>query len=98
MKTVEFIPINKLCTWYEVEVSFFNDLSELGLIEIQTIEHSQYVHQDKINDIEKMIRMHHELDINVAGIEIVFNLLQKIEDLQNELIALRNRLNLYESR
>jgi hypothetical protein len=41
--------------------------------------------------------MHQELDLNMAGIDVVFNLLQKIEGLQNELIALKNRLHLYES-
>jgi hypothetical protein len=44
-----------------------------------------------------MIRMHQELDVNIEGIDVVFNLLQKIDGLQNELTALKNRLRLYES-
>ena len=41
--------------------------------------------------------MHQELDVNIEGIDVVFNLLQKIDTLQKELTALKNRLNLYES-
>ena len=41
--------------------------------------------------------MHQELDVNIEGIDVVFNLLQKIDDLQNELISVKNRLRLYES-
>lgn len=97
MSKENFISLKKLCTHYKVEISFFQNLSEIGLIEITTIEQSQYIHQDKIHDIEKMIRMYSELDINIEGIDIVFNLLQKIDDLQNELMSIKNRLDLYEN-
>ena len=97
MNTENFILLNQLCTHYKVEMSFFSNLNEIGLIEITTIEQSQYIHHDKINDIEKMIRMYYELDVNIEGIDIVFNLLQKIDDLQNELISVKNRLGLYEN-
>jgi hypothetical protein len=69
----------------------------MGLLEIKTIEETQYIHPDAIYEIEKMIRMHQELDINTEGIDIVFNLLQKIDALQNELVSTKNRLRIYES-
>jgi len=97
MNPKNFIPLNKLCTHYKVEMSFFNNLKDIGLIEIKTIEQSQCVHQNEIYDIEKMVRMYHELEVNIEGIDIVLNLLQKIEALQNELISVKNRLRSYEN-
>lgn len=94
MKTENFIPINQLSLHYKVELSFINDLSEMGLIEINIIEQSQFIHIDKIKTLEKIIRIHHELDINIEGIDVVFNLLQKIDTLQNELNSSKNRLSL----
>lgn len=91
------IPIPILCAHYEVEMSFFTNLNEMGLLEIKTIETSQYIDSDAVYEIEKMVRMHQELDVNIEGIDIVFNLLQKIDVLQNELTALKNTLRLYES-
>ena len=91
------IPIPVLCDHYKVELSFFTNLSDMGLLEIKTIETSQYIDSDAVYEIEKMIRMHQELDVNIEGIDVVFNLLQKIDALQNELTALKNRLRLYES-
>ena len=35
--------------------------------------------------------------MNLEGIDVVFNLLEKERDLRNELIALKNRLRLYEN-
>lgn len=96
MSTENFIPINILCTHYKVEMSFFSRLNENGLLEITTIDDTRYVHFEKISEIEKIIRMHNDLDVNVEGIDVVFNLLEKIDKLQNELTSLRNRLRLYE--
>jgi hypothetical protein len=97
MKIDNLIPLNELCIHYKVEMSFFSHLNEIGLIEIKNIKQSQYIHRDKIYDVEKMIRIHHELDVNIEGIDVVFNLLQKIDALQSELIAIKNRLKLYEN-
>ena len=97
MNMENLIPISLLCAHYEVEMSFFSNLNEMGLLEIKTIETSQYIDSDAVYEIEKMVRMHQELDVNIEGIDIVFNLLQKIDMLQNELTALKNRLRLYES-
>jgi len=96
MSIENFIPLNQLCIHYKVEMSFFTNLNEFGLIEIITIEHSHFVHKDKASDIEKIIRMHHELDINFEGIDTIFNLLEKIKALQAELITTKNKLKLYE--
>lgn len=97
MNTENLIPLPILSTHYKVEIAFFNNLSEMGLLEIKTIEETQYVDPKSIFEIEKIIRMHQELEVNIEGIDVVFNLLQKIEDLQNELITIKNRLRLYES-
>lgn len=97
METKSLIPVIQLCSHYEVKVSFFNELNEVGLIEITTIKQVSYLHQDKISDLEKMIRIHHELKVNTEGIDIVFNLLRKVDDLQDELTTIQNRLRLYEN-
>jgi hypothetical protein len=97
MSTENFIPINTLCHHYQVAISFFSNLDEIGLIDILVIEQAQYVHRDSIYDIEKMIRMHQDLDVNIEGIDIVLNLLQKIDSLKTELATVRNRLSIYEN-
>lgn len=96
MNIEDFVPLNEISTHYEVEISFLNDLGEIGLIEINTIQEVHYIHQNQIRNIEKMIRMHHDLDVNIEGIDAVFNLLQKIEDLQEDLNQVKNRLKIYE--
>ncbi len=91
-----YIEVSKLCLHYNADITFFSNLNEYGLIEIVTIEQSQYILQDKIPEIEKMMRMHEELNVNIEGIDVILNLLQKIDDLQTDLSSLKNRLKIYE--
>jgi hypothetical protein len=44
-----------------------------------------------------MIRFNQELNINIEGIDVIFNLLQKMNSLQEELNTTQNRLRLYET-
>ena len=97
MATQELVLIDTLCTHYQLEVSFFEALDTMGLIEIQTFEQDKCIPHEKIRALEKMIRIHNDLNVNIEGIDVVFNLLQKINTLQDELNTLKNRLNIYES-
>jgi len=97
MAAKNLIQIQTLCTQYDLEFSFFDDLNKVGLIEIEVIEQKKFIHQDQIGNLEKMIRLHNELHVNLEGIDIVFNLLEKERQLLSELNALKNRLRLYEN-
>ena len=91
------ITTQTLCSHYNIEISFVDALNKMGLIQIKIIEKNQYIHQDQIGNLEKIIRLHNELNVNLEGIDVVFNLLEKERELRNELIALKNRLRLYEN-
>jgi hypothetical protein len=97
MSFEDFIPVSQVSTYYQVEMSFINRLGEVGLVEIQTIEHSPCIHLDSLTAVEKLIRIHHELEINTESLDVVFHLLEKVESLQGEVVLLKNRLRLYES-
>ena len=96
MNLENLIPIPQLCSHYELDMSFFVNLSEIGLLQITTVETTSYIDLDSIQKIEKMIHLHQDLEVNIEGIDVVFNLLQKMVSLQNEVTALKNRLRLHE--
>jgi hypothetical protein len=96
MKTENFFPLTVLSNHYNIELSFFFHLSEIGLIEIKMIEEAPHIDEQRINEVEKIIRLYNELELNIEGIDVVLNLLQKIETIQTELTATKNRLRLFE--
>lgn len=97
MKNDNRIQLQTICSHYQVELSFFTHLGDLDLIEIEFIEQSPYIHENQMHILERILRLHRELELNPEGIDVVFNLLKKIEHLQNDLKATQNRLKLYES-
>jgi len=96
MENEQLITIEQFCIHYNIEYSFIQSLTEFGLLEITTVEETQYLSREHIRDVEKMIRLHYDLDINLEGIEAITHLLQRVDKLQEELTVLKNRLKLYE--
>lgn len=97
MKAQQLIPAKTICSHYSIEVSFVDALNKMGLIKIEIIEQDLFIHQNQIRDLEKIIRLHNELNVNLEGIDIVLNLLKKERKLRKELTTLKNRLRLYEN-
>jgi MerR HTH family regulatory protein len=90
------IPADQFCAQHNVELSFIGTLHENGLINIVTVEHTQFIPQDHLPDLEKLVRLHYELDINLEGLEAITYLLERIENLQNELHQTKRQLRLYQ--
>jgi glycerate kinase len=63
------------------------------LIRIETFNEAQYISMDTIQEVETMVRLCQELNIHEENIDIIFNLLKKIEELQQELKETRSQLN-----
>ncbi len=97
METDNLISVQQFCIHHNVEFAFINSLNEYGLIEVTTVEETQYIYKGQLKDLEKMIRMHYELDINIEGIDAISHLLNMVDDLHTELTSLKNKLRLYEN-
>jgi len=92
MATKHLIAANDICIHHHVEYTFITSLKEAGLLEVTVIDEAPYIPEDELRKLERMIRLHNELEINVAGIEAITHLLQRIEQMQEEMRILRNRL------
>jgi hypothetical protein len=97
METTYLISLEEFCVSHDIEISFITSLKESGLIEITTVDETAFIEADRLQQLEKFVRLYYDLDINLEGIETVSYLLQRINSLQNEIVTLRNRLRIYES-
>jgi hypothetical protein len=93
--THELIPQEECCMQYNIEVTFIQTLNEYGLIETITIEEKPFIPVSQLHELEKFIRLHYDLDINMEGIDVIAHLLSKVKNLQNEIGYLKNRLQVY---
>lgn len=90
------ISADEFCVFHNIEFSFISNLMEFGLIETVTLEQINYIPEGQIEKLERILRLHRELEINLEGIDTIDNLLQRVSQLQEEVLSLKNRLRLYE--
>ena len=96
MSSKNLILIKQFCVYHEIENTFITELNNYGLVEIIIDKEDEYLHSEQLPAIEKMIRMHYDLKINLEGIDAIYHLLNKIEVLQQNLTATQNKLRLFE--
>lgn len=97
MKTEKVISVDDFCVYHNVKYTFVDYLAEAGLVNITHVNEIKYIPVEEISGLERMARLHTQLEINEAGVVTINNLLQKIENMQQEMSYLRNRLRIYEA-
>ncbi|WP_418697666.1 chaperone modulator CbpM [Bacteroides sp.] len=93
----ELIIISEYCNKCHIEPSFIDRLQEGGLIDIRTEDGERYLLFSQLPDVERYSRMYYDLSINMEGIDAIHHLLERVEDMQREIHALRSRLRLFEN-
>ena len=96
MENKDLISIETVCTQYSVPETFVHSLREYRLIETHTDGDMEYIQVTHLHSVEKMIRLHYELNINMEGLDVLNNLLHHVTELKKENQRLKDRVKLYE--
>ena len=91
MEQGNLIPAKDLCMYHNIEYSFIHDLENSGLISVTSVQQEVYIPEEEMQKVEKFIRLHYDLEINVEGLETISYLLDKMETMQKEIMHLKNR-------
>jgi chaperone modulatory protein CbpM len=91
MEQEQLIPVKDFCIHHNIEYSFVSSLKNSGLISVTSVKRSSFIHTDEIYKLEKFVRLHYDLDINLEGIETINYLLERIESMQQEILRLKNK-------
>ncbi len=97
MAKQELIEVTIFCEYHQIDYAFFSSLEESGLVEIVVIDQQKFIPHTQLYQLEKIIRLYHELDINLPGVEAIIHILQRMEQMQQEIISLKSKLRYYES-
>lgn len=93
MEKKSYISLKTFCERHGVQESFVYSMYEFELVRMDHGESEALLPMDELPLLEKMVRLHHELDINPEGIQAIHHLLQQVEDLQKEVVSLRRKLD-----
>ncbi|HMG82977.1 MAG TPA: chaperone modulator CbpM [Ferruginibacter sp.] len=92
----DLIDINEFCIYHNVEISFIHSLHQSGLLDIVVVKETVFIQPEELEHLEKLARLHYDLDINLEGIETIAYLLEKVTRLQDEMTAIKNKMRLYD--
>src|SRR5688572_25007097 len=95
MQDEHLISVKELCMHYNIEIEFVQSLHDHGLIELTTVEEHISLPFSQLVAVEKMIRLYYDLDVNIEGIDVIRHLLKRLEDAQDKICKLKNRLKFY---
>ena len=92
----DLIRAEEFCRGHRLEVSYLHSLQEFGLIEVVSAEDQVFIRRDELPRLEKILVFSRELQINLEGIDVIMNLLERVTHMQEEAVQLRNKLRRYE--
>ncbi len=93
MKT---LAIHEFCHLNNVPESFLDQLADFRLIQLIEVDTRKYILEGELNKIMRFANLRYELNINLEGIDVINNLLQQIDELQEKIYTLQNKIDFYE--
>jgi chaperone modulatory protein CbpM len=89
MKVEKYISIQTICQYYPIELGFLYNLEEYGLISLT----EEGITEDELTKLEKILRLHSDLSVNLEGIDIILELVDKMEQMKAENQMLKNKIS-----
>ncbi len=92
----ELIKVTEYCIQQHAERDFIEALEQSGLIRLVLSGDERFIHYDQLPNLECFVSWHYDLDINLEGIEALFHMRQKMQDMKRYAHELEIRLKRYE--
>ncbi|SHF19062.1 chaperone modulator CbpM [Chryseobacterium takakiae] len=89
----ERISREELVKIYNIEITFFDELVDSGLLNIQTENEIHYLMYEDLPSFERFTNWYYDLDINLPGLEVIHEMLRKMEDLKQKNRELMSKLS-----
>ena len=93
----EKISIEEIIRLYKIDYSFLDELIDSELLHPETENSIRYIIYEELPYLERFANWHYDLDINLPGIEIIHNLLNRLEELKNENRRLLQNMTKFEN-
>ncbi len=92
MERSKKISVEQCSIYYQIETTFVQQLDEHGLLKLSRSGKKAFITYEQLPDLEKFIRLHYDMEINLEGIEAITHLLNRMQHLQQEIKRLEKEL------
>lgn len=92
MERSKKISVEQCSIYYQIDTTFVQQLDEHGLLKLSRSGKKAFITYEQLPDLEKFIRLHYDMEINLEGIEAITHLLKRVQHLQQEIKRLEKEL------
>jgi len=96
MATEKYILVQMYSERTQIESEFLRNLNDYGLVKLEERENEVFMDEKDISEIERLFRLHRDLGINYEGLDVIKQMLQRMNSLEKEIEYLQKKLRLYE--
>jgi hypothetical protein len=89
---MRYIAVEEFCNHHGVEVMLIREFADFGLIQLSVQENKEFVPDEEVSRLERMLRLFQELEVNKEGIDIILHMREELKQLRRETGFLRYRL------
>ncbi|MBY5957655.1 chaperone modulator CbpM [Membranicola marinus] len=82
MSTTKYIQLRKVIQFHEVTREELKEWTEYEFFRIHKESDEEWVPEEELAQVERVIRLHKDLGVNNPGIDIILRLTHKLEELQ----------------
>lgn len=93
-----YIKVVDYCARGVVDNAFLMALRNEGVLRLIEIEEEYYIEEDLLTDVDMFCRWHYDLGVNIAGIDAMRHMLQKLLEMQNDINDLYSELRVFKRR
>ena len=79
------ISVVQFSQYHQIEPQFVIDLYQNGLVVLQKRDQEYFIEGNDLSNLERYIKFHYELGVNLEGLEVINHLLNQIERLQKQI-------------
>ena len=91
-----YITITEYCNSHNIGPDFISTLADEGLIELTVVESAAGISLEQLSALEMFTRLRYEMGVSPEGIDVIKNLLDRMQELKAEMYRLRQKLAVYE--
>ncbi len=96
MAARKYIYIRDFCQGHSLEEAFLRELQENELLSIEEVDSQPAFPRRELQQLERLVRLHRDLDLGPQGLQVVQQLLDRLDQMEQELWQLRRRLRRWE--
>jgi hypothetical protein len=95
MPVTKLIAVKTFCLQHNIPADFILELHQHEIIQLVIEKRNRFIPVKQLQELERIVRIYRDLQLDINGIQTVLHLVNRLQEKEAEITALRNQLNFF---